>query len=120
MERAQKVAPIASLQPQYSLLARDVEDSVLPYALNQKIGVIVYSPMASGMLTGAMTRERIASMPKDDWRKDARISRSRYSPVICGWSGRFALPATVITQHLVRLPLPGPWEIERGLTARAA
>jgi aryl-alcohol dehydrogenase-like predicted oxidoreductase len=69
LERAQKVAPIASLQPQYSLLAREVEDSVLPYALNQKIGVIVYSPMASGMLTGAMTRERIASMPKDDWRK---------------------------------------------------
>jgi aryl-alcohol dehydrogenase-like predicted oxidoreductase len=69
MERAQKIAPIASLQPQYSLLAREVEDSVLPYALNQKIGVIVYSPMASGMLTGAMTRERIVSMPKDDWRK---------------------------------------------------
>src|ERR1700722_1496498 len=69
MERAQKVAPIASLQPQYSLLARDAEDSVLPYALNRKIGVIVYSPMGSGMLSGAMTRERIASMPIDDWRK---------------------------------------------------
>jgi aryl-alcohol dehydrogenase-like predicted oxidoreductase len=69
MERAQKVAPIASLQPQYSLLAREVEDSLLPYALNHGIGVIVYSPMASGMLTGAMTRDRIASMPKDDWRK---------------------------------------------------
>jgi len=82
MERAQKMAPIASLQPQYSLLARDVENSVLPYALNQKIGVIVYSPMASGMLTGAMTRERIAAMPKDDWRKDSanfrepRLSRN--------------------------------------------
>jgi aryl-alcohol dehydrogenase-like predicted oxidoreductase len=69
IERAQKVAPIASLQPQYSLLARDVESSVLPYALEHKIGVIVYSPMASGMLSGAMTRERIASMPTDDWRK---------------------------------------------------
>jgi aryl-alcohol dehydrogenase-like predicted oxidoreductase len=71
MERAQKVAPVASLQPQYSLLAREVEDFVLPYALNHRIGVIVYSPMASGMLSGAMTRERIASMPKDDWRKDS-------------------------------------------------
>jgi aryl-alcohol dehydrogenase-like predicted oxidoreductase len=71
MERAQKIAPVASLQPQYSLLAREVEDSVLPYALNHQIGVIVYSPMASGMLSGAMTRERIASMPKDDWRKDS-------------------------------------------------
>jgi aryl-alcohol dehydrogenase-like predicted oxidoreductase len=69
MERAQKIAPIASLQPQYSLLSREIEDSVLPYALKQRIGVIVYSPMASGMLTGAMTRERIASMPADDWRK---------------------------------------------------
>ena len=69
IERAQKVAPIASLQPQYSLLARDVESSVLPYALEHKIGVIVYSPIASGMLSGAMTRERIASMPTDDWRK---------------------------------------------------
>jgi aryl-alcohol dehydrogenase-like predicted oxidoreductase len=69
IERAQKVAPIASLQPQYSLLARDVESSVLPYALEHKIGVIVYSPMASGMLSGAMTRQRIASMPTDDWRK---------------------------------------------------
>ena len=71
MERAQKVAPIASLQPQYSLLAREVEDSMLPYCLNHRIGVIVYSPMASGMLSGAMTRERIESMPEDDWRKDS-------------------------------------------------
>lgn len=71
MERARKVAPIASLQPQYSLLAREIEDSVLPYAREHKLGVIVYSPMASGMLSGAMTRERIASMPADDWRKDS-------------------------------------------------
>jgi aryl-alcohol dehydrogenase-like predicted oxidoreductase len=69
MERAQKIAPIASLQPQYSLLAREIEASVLPYARQHKLGVIVYSPMASGMLSGAMTRERIASMPVDDWRK---------------------------------------------------
>jgi aryl-alcohol dehydrogenase-like predicted oxidoreductase len=69
MERAQKIAPIASLQPQYSLLSREIEDSVLPYAREHELGVIVYSPMASGMLSGAMTRERIASMPADDWRK---------------------------------------------------
>jgi aryl-alcohol dehydrogenase-like predicted oxidoreductase len=71
MRRAQKIAPIASLQPPYSLLAREIEDAVLTYALNQSIGVIVYSPMASGMLSGAMTRERIASMPADDWRKSS-------------------------------------------------
>jgi len=69
MQRAIKVAPIASLQPPYSLLARDVEESVLPFALKHHIGVIVYSPMASGVLTGAMTRERIAAFPEDDWRK---------------------------------------------------
>jgi aryl-alcohol dehydrogenase-like predicted oxidoreductase len=69
MRRALNVAPIASLQPPYSLLAREVESSILPFALEQHIGVIVYSPMASGLLTGAMTRERIASFPEDDWRK---------------------------------------------------
>jgi len=69
MERAQRLAPIASLQPPYSLVATGVAATILPYALSQQIGVIVYSPMGSGLLTGAMTRERIASMPQDDWRK---------------------------------------------------
>ncbi len=69
MQRALNVASITSLQPQYSLLARDVESSILPFAREHEIGVIVYSPMASGLLTGAMTRERIAALPEDDWRK---------------------------------------------------
>ncbi len=69
MDRALAVAPITSLQPPYSLLATEVESSTLPFALRHKIGVIVYSPMASGMLSGAMTRERIARLPEDDWRK---------------------------------------------------
>jgi aryl-alcohol dehydrogenase-like predicted oxidoreductase len=69
IQRAQKVAPIASLQPPYSLLARDVEGSILPFALRDGVGVIVYSPMASGLLSGTMTRERIAALPEDDWRK---------------------------------------------------
>src|SRR6516165_709488 len=69
IERAQRVAPITSLQPQYSLVATEVGTAILPYALSQRIGVIVYSPMGSGLLTGAMTRERIAAMPEDDWRK---------------------------------------------------
>jgi aryl-alcohol dehydrogenase-like predicted oxidoreductase len=68
MKRAAAIAPITSLQPPYSLLHRDVEESILPYALENGIGVIVYSPMASGLLSGAMTRERIAKMPADDWR----------------------------------------------------
>jgi aryl-alcohol dehydrogenase-like predicted oxidoreductase len=69
MQRAQDVAPIASLQPPYSLLATDVESSILPFALKHRMGVIVYSPMASGLLSGAMTRERIAALSEDDWRK---------------------------------------------------
>jgi len=69
MRRALNVAPITSLQPQYSLVARDVEPSILPFALNHRIGVIVYSPMGSGLLSGAMTRERISTLPDDDWRK---------------------------------------------------
>jgi aryl-alcohol dehydrogenase-like predicted oxidoreductase len=69
MQRAQNVAPITSLQPPYSLLFRDVETSTLPFALSHHVGVIVYSPMASGLLSGAMTRERIAGLPADDWRR---------------------------------------------------
>jgi aryl-alcohol dehydrogenase-like predicted oxidoreductase len=69
MQRAMRVAPIASLQPPYSLIFTDVESSTLPFALQHRIGVIVYSPMASGLLSGAMTRERIAALPEDDWRK---------------------------------------------------
>lgn len=69
MKRAQAIAPITSLQPQYSILSRDVEQEILPYARNNNIGVIVYSPMYSGLLTGAMTRARIEQLAPDDWRR---------------------------------------------------
>jgi aryl-alcohol dehydrogenase-like predicted oxidoreductase len=69
IKRAQAIAPITSLQPPYSLIHREIEEDVLPYCLHKGIGVIVYSPMASGLLTGAMTRERAARLPQDDWRK---------------------------------------------------
>jgi aryl-alcohol dehydrogenase-like predicted oxidoreductase len=69
LERIQQVAPVETLQPQYSLIERDVGGEILPFAERERIGVIVYSPMGSGLLTGRMTRERIASMPDDDWRK---------------------------------------------------
>lgn len=69
LKRAKKIAPVTSLQPRYSLIHREVEEDILPYCLHENIGVIVYSPMASGLLTGAMTRERAAKLPKDDWRK---------------------------------------------------
>jgi aryl-alcohol dehydrogenase-like predicted oxidoreductase len=68
MRRAQAIAPITSLQPPYSLVRREVEPEILPYCRSSGIGVIVYSPMASGLLTGAMTRERAANLPASDWR----------------------------------------------------
>jgi aryl-alcohol dehydrogenase-like predicted oxidoreductase len=69
LERIGLIAPVETLQPPYSLVARDVEQDILPYAERARIGVIVYSPMGSGILTGAMTRERIEHLPDDDWRK---------------------------------------------------
>jgi aryl-alcohol dehydrogenase-like predicted oxidoreductase len=68
MRRAYRIAPITSLQPPYSLVRREVEQAVLPFCRSNGIGVIAYSPMASGLLTGAMTRERAATLPKSDWR----------------------------------------------------
>jgi aryl-alcohol dehydrogenase-like predicted oxidoreductase len=72
MERARRVAPITSLQPPYSILNRGVQAEILPWCREHGIGVINYSPMASGLLTGAMTKERVAAMPDDDFRKGAR------------------------------------------------
>ncbi len=69
MKRAQAIAPITSLQPPYSLVRRSVEQEILPYCQAHNIGVIVYSPMGAGLLTGTMTEERAKSLPEDDWRK---------------------------------------------------
>jgi len=68
MRRAGEIAPITSLQPPYSLVRREIETDILPYCEARRIGVIVYSPMQSGLITGAMTRERIAKLPDSDWR----------------------------------------------------
>ncbi len=69
MGRIAGIAPISSLQPPYSAIRRDIEAEILPYCAARNIGVIVYSPMASGLLTGAMTRERVAAFAADDWRR---------------------------------------------------
>ena len=69
MERAAKIAPITSLQPPYSLLNRKIEAELAPYCERNGIGVINYSPMVAGLLTGKMTAERLATMADDDWRK---------------------------------------------------
>jgi aryl-alcohol dehydrogenase-like predicted oxidoreductase len=68
MRRAYKIASITSLQPPYSLVRREIEQGVLPFCRSNGLGVIAYSPMASGLLTGAMTRERAATLPRSDWR----------------------------------------------------
>ena len=71
MERIAKIAPITSLQPPYSAVSPEVEAEILPYCLQHNIGVIAYSPMKSGLLTGKMTRERVQAFPADDFRRKA-------------------------------------------------
>jgi aryl-alcohol dehydrogenase-like predicted oxidoreductase len=69
MERCAKIAPVTSDQPPYSMLRRKIEASVAPYCKDHNVGLIVYSPMLSGMLTGGMTRERALNLPANDWRR---------------------------------------------------
>ncbi len=82
LKRAEKIAPVTSLQPPYSLIRRQIEAEILPYCQKRGIGVISYSPMASGLLTGAMTRERAAALPANDFRsrgaefREPRLSKN--------------------------------------------
>jgi aryl-alcohol dehydrogenase-like predicted oxidoreductase len=82
LRSAQSIAPITSLQPPYSLICRDIESEILPWCHQNGVGVVAYSPMASGLLTGAMTRERAAALPPEDWRsrnpefKEPKLSRN--------------------------------------------
>jgi aryl-alcohol dehydrogenase-like predicted oxidoreductase len=80
LRRAQAIAPVETLQPPYSLIERAIEDEILPFAEQEGIGVVCYSPMASGLLSGAMTAERIAALPDNDWRKhDPRFQEPELS-----------------------------------------
>jgi aryl-alcohol dehydrogenase-like predicted oxidoreductase len=83
LERIRSVGPVESLQPPYSILRREIEADLLPYCRRHGIGVIVYSPLASGLLSGTMTRERLNALPSNDWRKtkgeefqEPRLSRN--------------------------------------------
>ena len=69
LKRIQPIHPVASLQPPYSMITPDAEDELLPFCAQNQIGVIVYSPMERGLLTGKMTKERVGQMPDDDHRK---------------------------------------------------
>jgi len=71
LERCRHIAPFTSLQPPYSAVSPEIEADALPYCQRHGIGVICYSPMKSGLLTGTMTRERVANFPEDDFRKRA-------------------------------------------------
>ena len=70
MKRAMAIAPITSLQPPYSIVTRDIEKDILPFAQQNGIGAIVYSPMSAGLLTGAVTRERVRNFLPEDWRRN--------------------------------------------------
>ncbi len=70
MKRALAIAPITSLQPPYSIVTREIEKEILPFAAQNNVGVIVYSPMSAGLLTGAMTRQRVANFAAEDWRRN--------------------------------------------------
>jgi len=96
LERADKIAPITSLQPPYSLPSPEIEDEVLPWCQAQQVGVIVYSPMKSGLLSGAMTRERIARLPDDDFRKR---SKSFQEPWLTANLGLVELLRTIAQRH---------------------
>jgi len=71
LERCRKIAPVTSLQPPYSAVSPEIAQETLPYCQKHDIGVIVYSPMKSGLLSGTMTKERVANFPQDDFRKRA-------------------------------------------------
>lgn len=69
LDRCHPIHPVETDQPLYNLIHREIEDGVLPYCRDRNVGVIVYSPLASGLLAGRMTPERIAALADDDWRK---------------------------------------------------
>jgi aryl-alcohol dehydrogenase-like predicted oxidoreductase len=71
LRRAGSIAPVDALQPPYSLIRREIEQEILPYCHQQGIGVVVYSPMASGLLSGGIDRARVESLPADDWRRNS-------------------------------------------------
>jgi aryl-alcohol dehydrogenase-like predicted oxidoreductase len=83
MRRAQAIHPITSLQPPYSMVDRGVEQEVLPFCAEHGIGVVAYSPMQAGLLTGAFSRERLAQLDPGDWRrKDSSFNEPVFSKAL--------------------------------------
>ncbi len=96
MERAMKIAPITSLQPPYSAINRAVEAEILPFCKANGIGVINYAPMHSGLLTGAMSKERVANFPANDFRRNAKQYQE---PLLSRNLDLAALMAEIGTRH---------------------
>ncbi len=69
LERCQKIAPVQSLQPPYSMINREVEAEILPWRRENNVGVIAYSPLQNGLLTGKFSRDFLQTLPEDDWRR---------------------------------------------------
>ncbi len=72
LQRCQKIYPVASLQPPYNMVHRDVEKEILPWCKEHGVGVVAYSPLQSGLLTGKFSREFIDTLAEDDWRRAQR------------------------------------------------
>ncbi len=94
MKRAMAIAPITSLQPPYAVVRREIEKEILPFCACNNVGVIVYSPMYAGLLTGAMTKERVANFLPEDWRRnlpsfvEPALSRNLHAVEILGAIGK--------------------------------
>ena len=108
LQAVQRIAPVTSLQPPYSLVRRDTEDELLPFCRRENIGVIVYSPMASGLLTGAMTRERLRALPRRTGEAKIQSSRIPNSTTTWLWWSASAPSAPAMDGPPARWPLPGP------------
>lgn len=93
MDRLQKITSIVSLQPPYSMIARDIEPEILPYCGQHNIGVICYSPMGKGLLTGSFSAERVAALSTKDHRsRDPRFQSPQLeiNLAFVGALGKFA------------------------------
>jgi len=69
LEACERIRHVDTLQPPLSLIQRYALDELLPWCREHRTGVIAYSPLQSGLLTGSITRERVASLPENDWRR---------------------------------------------------
>ena len=105
LRRIQQIAPVETLQPEYSLVTRGAEDELLPFAEREGIGVIVYSPMGSGMLTGAMTRERVGNCRPRTGAGATPASTSRSCRATSSWCSGWRGWRTATRSP----PVPWPW-----------